>query len=741
MKSFNLSPLARGLGVLFTATLLSHHAHAQSEDTSVTHLGVLTITASADASRTGLLGEYAGGQVANGGRMGFLGNKTTLTNPFSTTVYTNEYITNQQADSVGDVLKKDASVQLARGFGNFQESYIIRGFVTNSDDTMMNGLYGIMPRQHIASDLFERVEIQRGAGTFLNGMAPAGSNKGGTINLLPKRAGNTPTYKATFSTHNGENAKISLDLGQRFLGDRLGVRTTLAHQDGNTVIDKEKEQLSLVGVGLDYQGGNYRLSADLGYQDNQLNATRTNVSVSGDGIPDAPKAKSNWAQDWTYSNEKDIFGTLRGEYDLTDRLAFYGAYGFRHGEEANSLANLSVHNTNGDGTQYRFDNTREDKVNTAEIGVRGQLATGAIKHEWAVSANHFNLEKKNAYVMDFFNSRNTNLYNPTAYPTFALSSPFNGFQGGDLAAPNLNGETTLQSFAVGDTLLMLDNKVQATIGLRHQKVIDKSYAYGTSALLSEYNQSKTTPAFGLVYRHTGNLSFYGNYAQSLSKGETAPTTAGNQAVTNAGQVMKPAITDQSELGVKYENGDIGAGLALFRSNKPRYRVDDSRSFTEAGENIHQGAELSVYGEPKEGLRVLGGVSFYDTEQKGTGNASTEGKSVIGVAKSKYNLGVEYDVPQLSGLTVTGDLTHVGSRYANAQNTQKVPSYTTLDLGARYRTLLGGKDVTFTGQLINLTGENYWASVGGYEDAQGENGAGYLNAGEPRSLKVSATLAF
>ena len=71
--------------------------------------------------------------------------------PFSTTAYTNDFILNKQADSVGDILKKDSTVRVARGFGNFQEAYLIRGFVTNSDDTMMNGLYGIMPRQYIAS--------------------------------------------------------------------------------------------------------------------------------------------------------------------------------------------------------------------------------------------------------------------------------------------------------------------------------------------------------------------------------------------------------------------------------------------------------------------------------------------------------------------------------------------------------------------------------------------------------------
>lgn len=28
---------------------------------------------------------------------------------------------------------------------------------------MYNGLYGILPRQYIATELFERVEVQRGA--------------------------------------------------------------------------------------------------------------------------------------------------------------------------------------------------------------------------------------------------------------------------------------------------------------------------------------------------------------------------------------------------------------------------------------------------------------------------------------------------------------------------------------------------------------------------------------------------
>ncbi|MBO6223905.1 MAG: TonB-dependent receptor plug domain-containing protein, partial [Psychrobacter sp.] len=144
-------------------------------------LDTIVVTSSADASADGLPDAYEGGQVATGSRVGILGNQDIMDTPFSTTSYTNEYIANQQAQSVGDLLKKDPTVRVARGFGNFQEAYFMRGFITTSDDTMFNGLYGILPRQYIATELFERVEVQRGASAMLNGAAPSGGNAGGTI--------------------------------------------------------------------------------------------------------------------------------------------------------------------------------------------------------------------------------------------------------------------------------------------------------------------------------------------------------------------------------------------------------------------------------------------------------------------------------------------------------------------------------------------------------------------------------
>lgn len=89
------------------------------------------------------------------------------------------------ARSVGEVLQNDPTVRVARGFGNFQESYFIRGFVTSSDDIAYNGLYSLLPHQYIATELFERIELLRGASAFLTGTNPGGDGLGRAINLLP----------------------------------------------------------------------------------------------------------------------------------------------------------------------------------------------------------------------------------------------------------------------------------------------------------------------------------------------------------------------------------------------------------------------------------------------------------------------------------------------------------------------------------------------------------------------------
>ena len=704
----------------------------QSDTPSVV-LDTIVVTSSADASADGLPDAYEGGQVATGSRVGILGNQDIMDTPFSTTSYTNEYIANQQAQSVGDLLKKDPTVRVARGFGNFQEAYFMRGFITTSDDTMFNGLYGILPRQYIATELFERVEVQRGASAMLNGAAPSGGNAGGTINLLPKRASNAPLRQLTLGYGQGDQGKVAVDVSDRFgTEDAFGVRFNAAYQDGDSAIDDESSTLGLAALGLDYKGEQYRLSADLGWQDNKLKETRPSVNLGGvSSIPKAPDGSKNWAQPWTYSDEKDIFGTIRGEYDFNDNLTAYGAYGMRSGEEENSLSGLTVNNANGAGTTARFDNIREDKVQSAELGLRGQWQTGKIDHDWVIAADLYDQEEKGAYA--FEDGRPTNLYSPTKYRdnSWSDSDPFYG----NANNPTLTNEKKLQSFALADTFSLFDDKLKTTLGVRHQNIQTASYNPDTQAQTSNYDESRWTPSIGIVYQPNVDWSFYGNYIESLAPGKTAPQTNNSAPVTNAGQALNPYVSEQTEIGVKYDNGLIGSSLAIYRTDAARGYIDASNTLISAGKNRHQGVELTVFGSPSENMRLNAGVSYLSAKQKDTGDAALDGNKVIGLPTLQSNVNLEYDVAALEGLTLTGDIIHTGARYADNANTLKVDGYTTLDLGARYKTVLAGQDVTLKGMVINVTGEDYWQSVGGYTDA------GYLNAGEPMALKVSATFDF
>ncbi len=392
-------------------------------------LSTVTVNASADASAQGLSPAYPGGQVARGGRAGILGTKDALDTPFSITSYTNELIQDRHARSVGDVLQNDPTVRVARGFGNFQEAFFIRGFILDSDDTAYNGLYSLLPRQYIATELFERVEVLRGASAFLNGASPNGGGLGGSINLLPKRAPNEPLNRVTFGVASGGQTQVAADIARRFGPDgNTGIRVNAAARNGGTGVDDEDVKLGLLAVGLDWRSRDVRLSGDIGWQDHKLKNTRTNVTLGSavTSVPNAPDNQTNFAQPWSYSNERDVFGTLRGEWDLSPSTTAWAAAGARRGEEANSLANLTVSNAStGAASTYRFDNTRKDSVNTGELGLRGKLQTGSVGHEWVAVASHYDFDKKNAYAMDWRNTHATNLYNPVAtnLPGFSAQHP------------------------------------------------------------------------------------------------------------------------------------------------------------------------------------------------------------------------------------------------------------------------------------------------------------------------------
>jgi iron complex outermembrane receptor protein len=697
-------------------------------------LAPITVEASADASGEGLKPAYAGGQVARGSRTGLLGNTDTMDTPFNATQYTNTLIKDQQAASVADILQNDPGVSMARGFGNFQQVYKVRGFPLYSDDITYNGLYGLLPRQYLAAEFIERLDVLRGANAFLNGAAPGGSGIGGAVNVVPKRAPNEPLSQVTMGWESGDQGKAAVDLGRRFGPDNsTGIRVNAIRRAGGTAVDKESSQLSAAGVGLDWRNARARFSADIGWQNHELDRIQPSVTIAaGLPIPRAPEASTNFAQPYTYSDERDVFGTVRGEFDFTDNVTGWAAFGARSSDEASTFANPRVNDAAGNTSATGSSFAREDSIKTGEIGLRAKFNTGNVGHTINASINRFSFDTKDAYVF-YADPINSNIYAPTA--TAAPSTP-GLFVDGSLANPTLSNNTRTSSVAIADTLSFNEDRILLTIGARNQTIEGRSFSRTTGAQLGAPTKgSRITPVAGLVVKANDNLSFYGNYIEGLSQIARAPAMNNSLPVPNSGQLFKPAQSKQKEIGVKYDGGKLGGSLALFTTDQPLTGYDAANTYGLYGEQRNRGLELTAYGEPARGLRVLGGFTLLDAKQTRTQGGATDGNRVIGVPKMQVNAGVEWDVPNASGLTLTGRAVHASSQYADAANTQTLPSWTRLDLGARYLTEVQGRLLTLRADVRNVTDKNYWASAGGFPNS------GYLVMGAPRTFMLSASLDF
>lgn len=672
-----------------------------------------------------LVPAYLDGQIANGGRLGMLGEQEAKNVPFNVIGYTAKMIQDQQATTLKDVVANDASVQNVQGYGNFAETYRIRGFDLDGDDMTLGGLPGVMPRQVVSTQMIDRVEVFKGSNALINGSASSGV--GGMINLEPKHADDTPLTRIGVDYTSSSQVGTTLDAGRRF-GDenQWGARVNLLHREGETAVDNEKRRTTVASVGLDYRGDNLRTSLDLGYQKQAYHGGRLGVNISGvDFIPEVPRATSNYSQDWVYSDLESEFGMARAEYDIAPDWTLYGAMGGQHSHETGAYASPKLTDAEGSATIGRMDTNKIVDAFSGQAGVRGKFDTGVVSHSVNLGYAAQTKREKTSYGMALTSSA-TNIYDTTA-----VAAPENTYFGGDLDDPRPTSRIRTEGLLLSDTLGFVDDKILLTVGARHQKVVVRNYAYGTAAEDTDarFTKSRWTPGYGLVVKPWETVSFYANHIEALQPGETASTAA-----LNVGQVTGISLSKQNEVGMKVDYGNVGGTLALFEIKKPTGIINQQTGmFGLNGEQRNRGVELNIFGEPVYGLRLNGSATWLDAKMSKTENGTYDGKDAIGVANFYSVLSAEYDIKPVDGLTATARLTHSGSLYADQANTKKLDSYTTLDLGMRYRMKVQQNDLTWRLAVENVTNEKYWSGVESYGT--------YIYQGDPRELKLSLSYDF
>jgi iron complex outermembrane receptor protein len=662
---------------------------------------------------------FAGGQVARGARLGMLGNKDVMDTPFSVTSYTARTLADLQTVTVADALERDPSVRSTGQTGGIVDSFFIRGFPVgegNLGELAFDGVYGVAPNYRVFTEYAERVEVLKGPGALMYGISP-NSGVGGVINIVPKRPLDEDLTRVTTSYASDSQVGGHLDVSRRFGEEnQFGVRFNGNLQGGDTAVDNQQRDLGIGAIALDYRGERLRLNLDYISQKESFDAPSRPFTVApGIDIPSAPNGRTNVSQDWGWSDTKEQSALLGGEYDLNDAVTVFAhAGGGRSDVKRMSDQVPRIINEAGDTSNipgyYKFNVDRS----TADVGIRGVFATGPVTHTTTLMATQYQDELSRG--INNGTEVRSNIYHPVDVPKQFINAP----------TVLRISESDLSGVALTDTLSMLDDRFQLTLGVRRQDIESRNYN-AAGSVSSKYNDNATTPLVGVVVKPWDDVSLYYNYVEGLSKGDIAPGSA-----VNAGETFAPYESKQHEIGVKYEHGTFMTTLALFQIEKPSGEIGADNVFSVQAEQRNRGIELSMFGEVAQGTRLMGGVTLLDGELTDSATAANRGNKPVGVPDVQANLWAEWDTPWLEGFTLTGGAIYTDRQYVNQANTQELDAWTRFDAGARYATKIEGRPTTFRATVQNVFDREYWSGVASY---------GAFSPGYPRTLQLSATVDF
>ncbi|WP_260853868.1 TonB-dependent receptor [Paraburkholderia sp. BCC1886] len=693
-----------------TQAAASGTASAPSADKALPAVVVKATAAPGD-----LPAPYAGGQVARGGSVGVLGTSNVMNQPFSTTNYTEQMIDDTQARTIGDIVINNASVRTEQSGGGFGDVFQIRGFDVQATDVALNGLYGMVSAARVPVNLLERVEVLQGPGSLEYGMGPGGS-VGGAINIVTKRADDTPLTRLTALYQSKGQFGMDADIGRRF-GDegQWGIRFNGEIKDGQTGIAHGNQLQGDSSIGLDYRGKQLRWSFDAYNVSENSDEIRSQIGFgTATSVPAVPSAYNN-LYPGTKLKLRDTAVMTRAEYDINQYVTVYGAAGEHYGTSAQNFPYAGDMNNAGafDVANGYYDQYTRTK--TVDAGLRFHFDTFGVKHTLVTGVTSLNQEIGYFYALNT-DTVPSNLYTPTPLAPVDVSR-------GDMGR---SSQTRLNSQQVIDTMSFFNDRLLITGGFRRQTIGQDNYDPITGAQSSTIDQQAITPLAGIVVKPWSNISVYGNFTSGLTNGSTAPF-----GTANAGQAFAPYKSNQYEAGVKADWGRVLTSVSVFQIAQPNAVTDPTTNvYGYNGRTRVRGLELSGYGEVYRGLRLMASATFYDPKVSGTAGGTQDGNDPGGVPKFAFNLGADYDLPWVPGLSVNGRMIHTGAQYYDSSDALRLPAWTRYDVGLRYTTRVASKDVVLRANIENLFGSRYWIQQGTY-----------VTNASPRTVLVSAQVDF
>lgn len=659
-------------------------------------------------------------------QVGALGERSLLDTPYSISVVDRILIENAQASALTDLLKYIPSAQMqARGgmeVGRAQTRGMQSSVVANNH---LDG-FNIAGTTAYPMELLERLEVI----ASLTGALYGPASPAGNFNFISKRPTESPLRRLHLGYGDENIFKIHTDLGGHIGANHsLGYRINLLHEEGDGNIPGSQLRRNLAGMSLDlkladqtmleinashYEYDKYGYPGGFAYAANHKLPDAPDAALAGYGIVGAGLnlqtdtgsvlLKHNFNTDWQIAAGLSRQIVERGMTSPTHTLI---------DERGNYTTQIRV------GTAGHF------AINSNQMVLRGSTQTGALRHQLVFGTT--------GYTWDVLAAKAPST--PIKFGSASLQSPklHRTQYWGTSGDRYLASSTRTQSLMLGDSVDINDRWSMLAMANYSWLRSDSYTSTGTRSGTS-YGKGGLSLNGALMFKLRRDLTSYLAYADSLEQGDIAGTGA-----TNEGEVLTPYRSKQWESGLKWSNEHFDVSAALFRIQRPFAYTDATDNvFRVQGLQVNRGLELNIGGDIGAGLFLRAGATLLNPILRDTPLTITRNQQVVGIPKVQANLLAEYQVEQLPGLVLSGNIHHTGRRAANDTNSAWVAGYTTLDLAARYSTQLLDRPATWRLGVTNITNKRYWASIFP-GSTNGINSAASAFLGAPRSVQLGVSM--
>jgi len=737
----NMTRHALNVGVSIVAIMSGVGAALAQDATPIPPISVMDTAArpaeggGAPGSAAPLEGsEAAGYKPTTFQDFGPFGKMPILDIPYSVNVMSSALLENTLASTPDDIYKINPLIQAYTPSGRAvgPANFIGRGFnQTNINGRAEDGMRVGSLWQEAIEDK-ERVEYISSLTSFLYGVGDVG----GLLNYVYKRPTATPLANVTIGDYGNLAGFVHGDFGGPIDKEgQFGYRLNLVGQTGDLPVYFQQNQRSLVSGALDWHINNDTLLEALGshqYVRFSGNAPAwifpTNANGSSRALhPAAPDTSDDFAQSWTHTDTQTDRFAIDFSSKLNEIFTVRGAYEYRNDNiPYSTYSNNVVSSNSGLYSQSTLLNQREDNIVNSGYGfLDADFNTWSIHHK--VTAGFYG----NTFREDFAYGTTPTLslsglnFNSPTY----VNQPASFFA---ITGPIYTLDYVAQTnFVLGDEI-KFNEYVSALVGANYASVKEDAFGYGTGMLTTQYDKGQLSPTLSLIGKPAPWFSTYFTYSQSLEEGAIVPAS-GPIVYTNAGQAFAPTLGSQYEVGAKADVHGMLLTAALFRINKALQVTITNPNGTETlnqdGRQINSGLELTATGNVWEGFRIYGGMTLLDPRvSQYQANPLADGKLAQNVASILAKVTAEYDLPFAPGLTLTGGIYYTGAQAVDILNTNFLPSFTTEDLGLRYRGKLPtGQEAVYRLNVSNITNKHYWLDS--------------LYTGAPRTIAMSAQVKF